>query len=340
MKPGLTAIWIFAALGTVLLASCATSSHVAAEKSAPVWPASPDQPRIRYVRSLNGPRDIGQSPSVFTRVGHWLTGEDAESLALQKPFGLALDDAGNLCLTDTGANLVCYLDFAHKKWRRYAAAGKTEFRSPVAVAHHAGIFYVADSELGKVLAFRDDGTAAFEITNSLVRPVGLAIAGDSLAVVDSQAHNVSVFNLAGKFQFKFGQRGTAPGEFNFPTHIASDAQGRWLVTDSLNCRIQTFSAAGKFLSQFGSDGDTSGHFARPKGVAADSFGHLYVADAVFDNVQVFDATGQLLLNFGQGGGGAGEFGVPNAIVISPDNTIYIADGYNHRVQIFKYLGGQ
>jgi DNA-binding beta-propeller fold protein YncE len=340
VKKNLPAKWIFAPLVAALLASCATSPPAASEKSLPVWPPPPDQPRIAYVRSLHGPRDIGQSLSIFTRFGHWLTGENGENIALQKPFGLALDENGNLCVTDTGANLVCYLDFTHKKWRRYPASGKTAFVSPVAVARRNGIFYVADSALGKVLAFRDDGKSAFEITNSLVRPVGLAISGNSLAVVDSQAHDVSVFDLAGNFIFKFGKRGTGPGEFNFPTHIAGDAGGHWLVTDSLNCRIQIFSDDGKFISQFGSSGDTSGHFGRPKGVAADSFGHIYVADAVFDNVQIFDATGQLLLNFGQSGAGAGEFGLPNGIAIAPDNTIYIADGYNRRVQIFKYLGGQ
>ena len=243
-------------------------------------------------------------------------------------------------LHSTGANTVCYLDFAHNKWHRYLAAGKTEFASPVAVARRNGIFYVADSKLGKVLAFREDGKSAFEITSPLVRPVGLAISGDALAVVDSQTHAVCVFDLAGKFRFQFGQRGTAPGEFNFPTHIAADVGGRWLVTDSLNCRIQTFSPDGKFVSQFGGSGDTSGNFGRPKGVAADSFGHIYVADAVFDNVQIFSTDGQLLLNFGQSGGGAGEFGLPNGVAIAPDNTIYVADGYNHRVQVFKYLGGQ
>jgi sugar lactone lactonase YvrE len=341
VKKNLPAKWIFVLLAAALLASCATPPRATSEKSAPpVWPLPPDPPRIAYVRSLHSPNDIGQSLSVFTRFGHWLTGENGESRALQKPFGLALDETGNLCVTDTGANLVCYLDFAHRKWRRYPAAGKTDFVSPVAVAKRNGIFYVADSALGKVLAFRDDGKSVFEITNSLIRPVGLAIAGSSLAVVDSQTHAVSVFDLAGKFLFTFGKRGTGPGEFNFPTHIASDANGQWLVTDSLNCRIQIFSNDGKFISQFGSSGDTSGHFGRPKGVAADSFGHIYVADAVFDNVQIFDATGRLLLNFGQSGDGAGEFGLPNGVVIAPDNTIYVADGYNHRVQIFKYLGGQ
>jgi DNA-binding beta-propeller fold protein YncE len=330
---------LFVALVAGLLASCATPPPVVSEKPAPVWPAPPDQPRITYVRSLHNPRDIGQSLSIFTRFGHWLTGENGESVALQKPFGLALDESGNLCIADTGANLICYLDFKNRKWRRYPAAGKTTFVSPVAVMKHNGIFYVADSALGKVLAFRENGKSAFEMTNSLTRPVGLAINGDSLAVVDSQAHAIFVFDLTGKFLFKFGQRGTAPGQFNFPTHIANDANGHWLVTDSLNCRIQIFSADGKFISQFGSGGDTSGHFGRPKGVAADCFNHFYIVDAVFDNVQIFNATGRLLLNFGQSGSGLGEFGLPAGIVIAPDNTIYVADGYNHRVQIFKYLAG-
>ena len=341
MNPRFPALCAGAVIAAAFLASCATSSRIASTPAAPVvWPAPPDEARIAYVRTLHVPRDIGQSPSVFTRIGHWITGEGSQTLALQKPFGLALDESGNLCVTDTGANLVCYLDFSHKKWRRYPAAGKTAFVSPVAIARHAGIFYVADSGLGQVLAFGDDGKSVFEISQPLVRPVGLAVAGDSLAVVDSQSHAVFVFDLAGKLRFKFGQRGIGPGEFNFPTHIANDGAGHWLVTDSLNCRIQTFSASGDFISQFGSSGDTSGHFGRPKGVAADSFGHIYVADALYDNVQIFDPAGRLLLNFGQSGDGPDSFSLPNGIAISPDNSIYIADGYNHRVEQFKYLGGQ
>ena len=42
----------------------------------------PDEPRVVYLRSLRGPRDIGQSPSMFTRLGHWITGENGGSLAL------------------------------------------------------------------------------------------------------------------------------------------------------------------------------------------------------------------------------------------------------------------
>jgi DNA-binding beta-propeller fold protein YncE len=327
----------FTGLAAVLLASCA-SEPPAKNSSARVWPSPPDEPRIAYVGSYNSPRDIGQSESVFTRAGHWLTGETGESLALRKPFGLALDENGNLCVTDTGAKTVCLLDFKNKKWLRYTSAGKTRFEMPVAVAKRNGFFYVADSSLGKILVFNPDNKSVFEITNQLSHPVGLAISGDKLGIVDSQAHAVLVFDLSGKFLFMFGKRGTGDGEFNFPTHIATDGQGRWLVTDSLNCRVQIFSADGKFLSQFGGNSDTPGHFARPKGLAVDSAGRIYVADALFDNFQIFDPRGQLLLAVGSGGNSVGNFDLPAGVAISADNKIYLADSLNHRVQVFKSLG--
>jgi sugar lactone lactonase YvrE len=341
MKNHLPAKYVSALLAAMLLASCASQPHVASEPSRlPVWPPPPDEARIAYVHSIYMPRDIGSNPSMFTRLGHWITGENGANEALQKPFGLGVDESGNLCVTDTGTKLVCYLDFKEHRWHRFAAVSKIAFDSPVAVVRHHNLMYVADSGLGEVLVFGDNGKLVFAIKDPLVRPVGLAINGDSLAVVDSQAHAVFVFDLSGKFQFKFGKRGIGPGEFNFPTHISVASAGQWLVTDSLNCRIQIFSTDGNYISQFGSSGDTSGHFGRPKGVAADTFGHIYVADAVFDNVQIFALSGQLLLNFGQNGDGAGEFSLPNGIAIAPNNTIYIADGYNHRIQVFKYLGGQ
>lgn len=270
----------------------------------------------------------------------FLVGGSSERLRFGKPFGVALDETGNLCVTDTDANRVSYLDFARKEWKNWDAIGKKRFAAPVAVARRKGIFYVADSELRKVIAFDESGREQFSISAPLQRPVGLALGADSLAVVDSAAHAVFVFDLHGSLRFQFGKRGAGAGEFNFPTHIAADREGRWLVADSLNSRVQVFDAGGKFISQFGSSGDAPGNFARPKGVAADAFGHVYVADAVFDNIQIFDLSGRLLLAFGDHGAGTGEFGMPNGIAISADNRIYIADSYNRRVQVFQYIGGE
>jgi len=323
-----------------LLVSCTTPTRPAAQSQVQprVWPPAPNEPRIAFVGNLQGPHDIGQSRSVWHVMADWVTGDTGENLNLRKPFAVAVDESGNLCLTDTDARLVCYADFTKKKWRRYAGVGPTRFSSPVAVARRHGVFYVADSELAKVFAFGDDGHAIFEISAPLKRPVGLTLTADALYVVDSVAHAVIVFGLDGKLKFRFGQRGTGPGEFNFPTCAAADGRGHLLVSDTLNSRVQCFDLQGNFLSQFGSNGDTSGHFARPKGVAVDAAGHIYVVDAMFDNFQIFDSENRLLLNVGESGGDPGEFGLPHGIAIGADNRIYVADAFNHRVQIFKYLG--
>ncbi len=332
----LLAIVVLVVLGICSFSSAREKPAVVVKRR--VWPSPPDDARIEYVRNLNHPRDIGQRVSAFARFGRWITGDENEEMALQKPFGVCIDDVGNLCITDTGAKRISYVDLNKKQWRNYEAVDKVRFASPVAVAREKGIFYVADSELARVIAFKENGKSIWTISEPLLRPSGVAVAGDTLAVADSQAHAVFVFDLKGKLQFQFGKRGTGQGEFNFPTHIANDGRGHWLVTDSLNCRVQVFELSGNFVSMFGSNGDTSGHFSRPKGIASDSFGHIYVADAVFANFQVFDSGGRLLLSLGERGDGPGEFSMPGGIAISRKNEIYVADGYNHCVQVFKYIG--
>ncbi|MEI8290396.1 MAG: 6-bladed beta-propeller [Verrucomicrobiota bacterium] len=329
-----------AAIGFWLLSGAGMMAGQPALPVLPAWPPPPAEPYIVYVREYSCPRDIGARPAALVRFANWITGVGADEKKLARPFGLSLDDRGNLLVTDTGANAVCYLDFARKKWLRWTAAGKTPFQSPVAAAHHGATFFVADSALGKVMAFDESGQVRFEITNGLARPSGLAVLGDRLLIADAQLHQIVICGMQGQLISKFGRRGNGPGEFNFPTHINADARGQIYVTDSLNHRIQIFDASGKFLREFGRAGDGPGRFSRPKGAAADSAGHVYVVDALFDNVQIFDEQGRLLLDWGGTGSAAGQFSLPNAIAINSRNEIFVADTYNHRIQMFRYTGKQ
>jgi len=334
----LTRLTVLAVLGVCgLLAAGATTAEGGVVQNGPVWPAPPAAPRIRYVKSIGGPADIGARPSVWRRAANWLTGDRGERNDLQKPLGVSVDDEGNLCLTDTGDGRVCYGDLSRKTWRWWDTLGKTRLVSPVAMVHRAGIFYAADSELGRVFAFDEKGRVKFAITAPLKRPVGLALLTNALVVADAQLHTVFAFDWQGRLLFQFGKRGAGPGEFNFPTHITADQQGHLLVTDALNSRVEVFSADGHYISEIGSAGDTSGHFGRPKGVAVDAEGHVYVADAVFDNLQIFDLSGQLLLTLGTSGSAPGEFGLPAGVATGPGDLIYVADSYNHRVQVLQYL---
>lgn len=317
--------------------SCLVTS-AAQLTNTPAWPPPPAAPYIVYVRQISGARDIGAKAPFFTRLANAITGVTSASQKFSRPFGVSLDDGGNLVVTDTGAGAVCLLDLAHKKWQRWTAIGGHRLAMPVAAVHRGRTFYVADTGLGEVVAFDDKSNLKLEITNNLARPAGLALQGDRLVIVDSELHQVVICGLNGEFISKFGQRGTGPGEFNFPTHVSVDDGNRIYVTDSLNSRIQVFTAEGQFIREFGSAGDGPGHFSRPKGVAVDHSGHVYVVDAVFGNVQIFNDQGRLLLDFGEDGSGIGEFSLPNAIVINSRNEIFVTDAYNHRLQMFQYTG--
>jgi sugar lactone lactonase YvrE len=327
-----------------MLAGCSTgSSPKKAQFEQPgvpiVWPAPPDEPRIAFVQDIRHPGDVGIKRSALTRFARWVIGSDEAKEQFAKPFGIALDENGNLCVTDTGVNAVSYWDRTRRKWYRWDKLGKNfYFSSPVSVAKQNGIFYVADSGLGSIVAFDEEGKLRFQITQKLERPTGLTISGDTLYVVDSQRHNVVKYDLQGQFLGAFGGRGVGGGQFNFPTHIAADGNGNLFVTDSMNSRVQVLDRDGNFKSQIGSIGDSPGEFSRPKGVATDSHGHVYVLDALFDSMQVFDRDGRLLLNFAQAGSAPGQFWMPNGVAISRNNEIFVADSYNRRVQQFKYIG--
>ena len=330
---------IFLGLALGLVVSCASvDSTAAAHAPSPSWPPPPDTPYVTYLSSISQPADVAIKASAFKRFVNWVTGMGVGEGRLLNPVGVTSDASGNVCFTDTGANVVCCYNEAAKKWGRWDRAGKIHFAAPVAVAKKGEVLYVADSGLDQVLVFDTAGKGLFSINHDLGKPSGLAILGDRLFVTDVARHCVTVFDLSGHYIFRFGQRGIKPGEFNYPTHISADASNRLWVTDAMNGRVQGFTAEGKWLATIGSAGDTSGHFGRPKGVAVDALGHVYVADALFNNIQVFDQVGKLLLVIGQSGARPGEFALPNGIAIGADNRIYVADSLNHRIQVLRYVG--
>lgn len=322
------------------IAACASKKAEQPPSRPIVWPAPPDEPRVAYVKSIKTPADLGFKTSRLSRFGNWLIGTRQGESVFVKPFGIALDEADNLCVTDTGANAVYFFDLAQNRSRRWTSIEKLRFVSPVGIAKRGDSIFVADSSLGLVIAFNTDGKLLFQIKEGLSRPSGVAVSDENLFVIDSQSNRVAVFDLRGKLLRQFGERGAGPGQFNFPTHIAVTRGGDLLVTDSLNGRIQMFDLQGNYKGQIGSAGDSSGHFGRPKGAAMDSYGRVYAVDALFDNIQIFEKSGTFLLTVGQSGRDRGEFWMPNGLAITRDNLIYVADSYNRRIQVLKYIGGE
>jgi len=61
---------------------------------------------------------------------------------------------------------------------------------------------------------------------------------------------VHKYSADGKLLFSWGGPGIAPGEFNFPHNIVSDADGWVYVADRENHRVQVFNGDGKFETQW------------------------------------------------------------------------------------------
>ncbi|MCC7377474.1 MAG: hypothetical protein IT581_22630 [Verrucomicrobiales bacterium] len=300
------------------------------------WPAAPEPARIGLRTTFGSPSDLGMRSPALQRIAGWITGNQPDKERLIRPCGVAIDEQGVICITDTGSGKFWCLNPKAGEFHIWDKIGPHQLRSPVAIVRSQGVNYLADSALGKVLAFTDNKHLQFEVSDSLARPSGLAVDRQELFVVDSANHRVDVFDLGGRPLRRLGRRGVQPGEFNFPTHIAVDPAGRLLVTDALNGRVQVLERDGRPVRVISSLGDSSGHLSRPKGIAVDPKGHVYVADALFDNFQVFDGDGRFLLPVGRTGKRPGEFWLPTGVAVS-GQRILVADSYNQRVQVFEYV---
>src|SRR5215831_3763793 len=80
------------------------------------------------------------------------------------------------------------------------------------------------------------------------------------------------FSPNGEFIKAWGQKGSAPGEFDIPHTLAMDSRGRLFVGDRQNNRIQIFDQDGNFLDQWF-------QFSRPSGIYINKHDIIYVADS-------------------------------------------------------------
>ncbi len=306
---------------------------------APVWPSPPQPPRIRYVRTISGPSDVGIRKSWMKRVIDNIFGKEDMEERILRPYGV-FADARRVYITDPGAHVLRVFDVKEERYFEIKETKKEELISPIGVAaDRDGEIYLSDSVLKGVFVFDKAGKYLREMgsPDEFLRPAGIALDEDRTYVVDTHRHQVLVFRKkTGELISRFGKNGAGEGEFNYPTNIFI-RNGLLYITDSMNFRVQVLRTDGSFLSAFGKAGDGSGDFSKPKGIAVDSEGNIYVSDAHFDSVQIFDGKGRLLLGFGHTGRGAGEMVLPAGVFIDEKDMVYVADSYNNRVQVFQYL---
>lgn len=324
-----------------LLSACAagTTLPVSPPANNPEWPLGDSGEKIEWVRNIADARDLGITGGFWKRVRDLVVGSDKHTLV--SPFGVLLDKARRLYVTDPVARVVHCMDMAQGKYFVIDGNETSPLRTPIGLAEDdRGRLYITDSTAGTVFRYDPaDGSLRPIPAKKLERPTGIAFHPQNrlLYVVDTLAGQVVVLDQDGAERRRIGSPGEGAVQFNHPTDITVNARGEICVIDALNFRVSVLTPEGQLVRQFGDPGDAEGYFSRPKGIAVDSSGNTYIGDSQRDVIQVFDGNGGLLSVFGRNGIGKGRFWMPSGIFIDSRDYIYVADTYNKRIQVFRHI---
>ncbi len=172
------------------------------------------------------------------------------------------------------------------------------------------------------------------------RPVGVSVDGEgNVWVPDTHYGRVIVFDPTGDELFRFGETGTDPGQFVWPTDVLVLDDNRVLVSEygageaGNNDRIQLWRrgpngtmTAERVIGSFGTD---HGQFRRPQSMAR-VHDELWVADAANHRLVVFslrdDDFGVFLRNAAEG---AVRF--PYGLDVDGEGNLLVAEFGNNRV---------
>ncbi|MFD0674278.1 stalk domain-containing protein [Cohnella sp. GCM10027633] len=207
-------------------------SDVAVDKSGNVYVADTLNHSIRKITSdgkvttltAASEQPIEYFPGAVEYTGDFLDGTIA-SAKFNEPSGLAIDDKGNLFVSDRGNQRIRYIDFAAGTVSTVAGGGTRETQKP----------YVEGDYI--------DGAAAQARFSA---PEGLTIASDgTLIIADSLNHAIrtlkdgQVGTLAG-IATEFGKSDgvSASAQFNHPTDVTILADGRLVIVDESGNKIR------------------------------------------------------------------------------------------------------
>lgn len=176
-----------------------------------------------------------------------------------------------------------------------------------------------------------------------------------LLIADEINHRVQFFSKNGDYLSSFGEKGSQPGQFQYPKGILCGTSGSIYVADAWNHRIQEFDTDGAFVREFGVYGDDFFQFNEPHGITRLGNGWIYILDRCNHRVQVFTEDFKFVGSFGNRGTAMEEdmaylfstpaekfclpaFEFPTAIDSDSNDNLYIADCNNHRIQKFNRYG--
>ena len=299
-------------------------------------------------------------------------GGPADEALLWGPNGVAVDDAGNLYVADSGNHRIRRVDptgtittVAGTGTRGNGGdagpAIKAQLSGPSGVAvDNSGNLYIADTYNQQVRHVNPEGIIT-TVTEGLHTPTGLALdRAGNLYIAESQRHRIlrvdrsgTIATVAGSGES--GDKGdggpAVAAQLFLPAGVAVDGGGNLYIADTANDRIRRVDESGIITTVAGgaAGGNSRGYgpaveaaLNGPSSVAVDSTGAIYIADSYNNAIRRVDESGIITTIAGIGrrghsgdGGRAieAEFHWPIGIAVDRSGNVYVSDTENHRVRV-------
>ncbi len=278
-------------------------------------------------------RKVDNSGIITTIAGNGTNGFNGDggaavSASLALPYGVTVDDAGNVYIADQGNNRV----------RTVNSAGNiSTFAGPGYYSGDGGPAGAATMHRPQGVA--TDGNGNFYIADTYNRVVRKV---DSSSTITTIAGTGTAGNT--------GNGGPAvTATFYLPSAVAADGFGNVYVLDS-NSTIRKINTSG-IINAFagtgiaGYNGDSrpaaSAQLNRPVGIAADQVGNVYIADFGNNRIRMVDTMGTITTFAGNGSPGfsgnggpaaAAQINGPEGVAVDNYGNVFIADFNNYMIR--------
>ncbi len=182
--------------------------------------------------------------SLWSPDGDWLD-EIGAGLALYHPRGLDISEAGDIFIADTGGGRIVQSDDAGQLIRSFGGPdAQLGPGQPTDVAAGAnGFLYIPEPAAGlfwRVQVEGDEmGPAPGPSANTVESPHVVALPDGQIFLTDPENGRVLLVDEELYPLAQFGEKGTAPGQFNRTLGVAA-AAGVVIVTDPDMCRVTAF----------------------------------------------------------------------------------------------------
>lgn len=271
--------------------------------------------------------------TTFAGAANVITGADGTPGSFNNPYGVAIDVAKNVYVTDTLNNTIRKI---------------TPGRVVSTLAGTAGQFGSTD------------GTGAAARFNF---PVGIAVDGSGIVyVADAKSFTIRKITAAGVVTTFAGapfQVGSTDGpggaaRFFLPFGLAVDGAGNLYVADSGNHLIRKITPQGVVSTLAGSAGlpgltDGAGgaaRFSTPSGVAVDGSGNVFVADSGNNAIRKITSAGVVTTVAGSAGqsgavdgaASVARFNGPRGVAVDAGGNLFVADYGNSTIRHITSAG--